>query len=565
MAAVAESRNKSGQTLIQQMQDRWHRLDTIFSSWRSHGMELSRNYLPWSGRFWVEDRNEGWMRNQDQIDNTPARAIRILSAGLTAGASSPARPWFRMGVRDPELMRKHSVRTFLDDVTRIILKTFSGSNVYRALQQIYTECPLYGTSAAILVPHPERGVHMHVLPFGQFRAASGPDGNVQTLYREMEMSVAQVVREFGFEKCSDRVQELFGNNGQDEPVTVRHAVEPRMDRDVRFNDNTNMPWRSVYWEVAQQPDETSNVLRESGFMRFPAMVPRWSLIPGDDYGSGPGMDGLGDVIQLQQEQYRKSQLIDFASDPSMLLPSDMKNQESDLAPGGKNYSDASGSNQGRPLWQPGQHLQPLLEDIQDVRSRINSVWFADMFLMIAQTDKNMTATEVAERHEEKLLMLGPALERLHNELLEPLVNLTFNYLLEAGQLPDIPPELAGREIEIEFVSMLAQTQRAVGAKTIDRFMATAGAASQLKPEILDRLNGDEFVEDLADRLGVPPRFLNSREEADELREQRNEMQAAQAQTEMMGEQAGVASELAKAANLSPTPPEQQFSQVAGSQ
>jgi len=564
MAAAAKQRNKSGQTLVQQMQDRWHRLDTIFSSWRAHGQEIARNYLPWSGRFWAEDRNEGWARNEDIIDNSPQRAIQILSAGLTAGASSPARPWFRMGVRDPELARKHDIRVFLDDVTRIILKTFSGSNVYRSLQQVYTDCPLYGTAAAILVPHPERIVHMHVLPFGSFRAASGPDGDVQTLYREMEMSVAQVVREFGIEKVSDRVRTLAENNGQDEPVTVRHAIEPRMDRDFRASDNQNMPWRSVYWEVAQQPDRTSNVLRESGFNRFPGVVPRWSLIAGDDYGSGPGMNALGDVLQLQQEQFRKSQMIDFASDPSMLLPSDMKNQETDLAPGGKNYTDATGSNRAGPLWQPGQHLQPLLMDIQDVRQRINSAWFADMFLMIANTDKNMTATEVAERHEEKLLMLGPALERLHNELLEPLVNLTFNYLLEAGELPPIPEELVGNTVEIEFVSMLAQTQRAVGAKSIDRFMATAGAAAQMKPEILDRLNSDEFVEDLAERLGVPQRMLISREEADELREARNQMQAAQAQTEMGQQQAGIASELATAQSMAPTPPEQQFTQVAGS-
>jgi len=187
-----------------------------------------------------------------------------------------------------------------------------------------------------------------------------------------------------------------------------------------------------------------------------------------------------------------------------------------------------------------------------------------MFLMIANTDKNMTATEVAERHEEKLLMLGPALERLHNELLEPLVNLTFNYLLEAGELPQIPEELVGNTVEIEFVSMLAQTQRAVGAKSIDRFMATAGAAAQLKPEILDRLNADEFVEDLAERLSVPQRMLVSREEADELREARNQMQAAQAQTELGQQQAGIASELAKAQEIAPVPPEQQFSQVAGS-
>ena len=552
-----------GKTLIQRMRDRWHRLDSDFSSWRTQYQQISRHYLPWSGRFWAENRNEGWSRNDDILDNTPERAVRILSAGLTAGASSPARPWFKLGTRNPNLMQKHDVQLWLDEVTRIILQTFSRSNVYRALQQLYTECPLYGTAAAILEPDPERGVFLRVLTAGQYRVASNPKGQVATLYREFEMTVSQLVREFGLARCSDRVKSLYREGNLEEGVTVVHAIEPRTDRNPNAQDNTNMPYRSVYWERGEQPEAVRDVLRESGFRRFPCLVPRWSVLPGDDYGSGPGMTALGDVIQLQQEQFRKSQMIDFASDPAMLLPSDMKNQEVDLAPGGKNYTDATGANRGGPLWQVGQQLQPLMLDIQDVRQRIQSAWFADMFLMIAQTDKTMTATEVAERHEEKLLMLGPALERLHNELLDPLVTLTYQYLDEAGEIPPPPPDLSG-DVDIEFISMLAQTQRSVGARTIDRFLATATAVAQAKPEILDRIDADAFVEDLAQRLGVPAKILVDRREADQLREARAEMQAQQAQAEMMGQQATTAKDLAQASQMAPRPPEQQFSSIAGS-
>jgi len=461
-------------------------------------------------------------------------------------------------------MKKHEVRLWLDEVTEIILQTFSRSNTYRSLQQLYTECPLYGTAAAIVEPDPENGIFIRVLTAGQYRIASDPKGRVATLYREFEMSVSQIVREFGLEKCSDRVKSLFREGNLDEGITVVHAIEPRTDRDPKFDDAKHMPWRSVYWERGESTDGVRDVLRESGFRRFPCVVPRWSVLPQDDYGSGPGMTALGDVIQLQQEQYRKSQLIDFSSDPAMLLPSDMKNQEVDLAPGGKNYSDASGSNRAGPLWQPGQQLQPLLMDIQDVRTRINAAWFADMFLMIAQTDKNMTATEVAERHEEKLLMLGPALERLHNELLDPLVTLTFQYLLEAGQLPPIPNELSGSSVDIQFVSMLAQTQRAVGARTIDRFLATASAVASAKPEILDRIDADAFIEDLAERLNVPAKLLVSRQDADRLRMARNQMQAQQAQADMQAQQASTAKDLAAVSQMAPNIAEQPFSSIAGS-
>lgn len=554
-----------GNGLLRRMQDRWHRLDSIYSSWRTQYQEISRNYLPWTGRFWSDERNQGWTRNDDILDNTPERSVRILSAGLTAGASSPARPWFKLGTRDPALMQKHDVQLWLDETTRIIMQTFSRSNVYRALQQLYTECPLYGTAAAIVESDPETGVHVRVLTAGQYRIASNPKGQVATLYREFEMSVSQLVREFGLENCSDRAKSLFREGNLEEGITVMHAIEPRTDREPKMLDNQNMPWRSIYWERGEQPEQVRDVLRESGFNRFPCLVPRWSVLPQDDYGSGPGMTALGDVIQLQQEQFRKSQMIDFASDPAMLLPSDMKNQEVDLAPGGKNYTDATGNNRGGPLWQPGQQLQPLLMDIQDVRSRINSAWFADMFLMIAQTDKTMTATEVAERHEEKLLMLGPALERLHNELLDPLVTLTFHYLNEAGQLPPPPSELSGGTLDVEFVSMLAQTQRAVGARTIDRFLATASAVAQSKPEILDRIDADAFIEDLAERLGVPAKILVSRQAADDLRKARAEMQQAQAEMAAQAQQATTAKDMAAASSMAPTPAEQQFSAIAGSQ
>ena len=553
-----------GKTLLERMQERWSRLDSIYSSWRTQHQLISRHYLPWTGRFWVENRNEGWVRNDDILDNTPERAVRILSAGLTAGASSPARPWFTLATRDRSLMKQHEVRLWLDEVTEIILQTFSRSNTYRSLQQLYTECPLYGTAAAIVEPDPENGIFIRVLTAGQYRVASDPKGRVATLYREFEMSVSQIVREFGLEKCSDRVKSLFREGNLDEGITVVHAIEPRTDRNPNFDDAKHMPWRSVYWERGESTDGVRDVLRESGFRRFPCVVPRWSVLPQDDYGSGPGMTALGDVIQLQQEQYRKSQLIDFSSDPAMLLPSDMKNQEVDLAPGGKNYSDASGTNRAGPLWQPGQQLQPLLMDIQDVRTRINAAWFADMFLMIAQTDKNMTATEVAERHEEKLLMLGPALERLHNELLDPLVTLTFQYLLEAGELPPIPNELSGSSVDIQFVSMLAQTQRAVGARTIDRFLATASAVASAKPEILDRIDADAFIEDLAERLNVPAKLLVSRQDADQLRQARNQMQAQQAQADMQQQQASTAKDLAAVSQMAPNIAEQPFTSLAGS-
>jgi len=180
--------------------------------------------------------------------------------------------------------------------------------------------------------------------------------------------------------------------------------------------------------------------------------------------------------------------------------------------------------------------------------RIQQSFFADLFLMLATAgpDQRMTATEVAERHEEKLLMLGPVLERLHNELLEPLIDITFDHMARDGALPPPPDALEGQDLSVEFISMLAQAQRAIGVNSVDRLLGTVGAISQWNQEVLDKIDVDAVVDTYADKLGVPPELIVSDDQVAMVREKRAEMQAAQAQTAEFREQAAAAKDLAAA-------------------
>ena len=163
----------------------------------------------------------------------------------------------------------------------------------------------------------------------------------------------------------------------------------------------------------------------------------------------------------------------------------------------------------------------------------------------AGPDQRMTATEVAERHEEKLLMLGPVLERLHNELLEPLIDLAFVHLVQAGTLPPAPPELSGVDLNVEFVSMLAQAQRAIGSNSVDRFLGTLGGVAQMKPEVLDKLDADELVDAYADMLGVDPKLIVASDKVAMIRDARARAEAAAAQTAQAQAQAATAKDLSQ--------------------
>lgn len=236
----------------------------------------------------------------------------------------------------------------------------------------------------------------------------------------------------------------------------------------------------------------------------------------------------------------------------------MKGSEVDTLPGG--HTEVDGNSQGiRPLWQVNPDLQGLLFDIQDVRQRINSTFYADLFLMLSTTNKSMTATEVAERHEEKLLMLGPALERLHHEGLEPLIDITFDHMMDSGLIPEPPEELGGMNLQVEFVSTLAQAQKAVGASTDDRFVGMIQGLAQSHPEALDKLNPDSFLDEYADKLGINPANVRSTEEVKELRQTREAAMAAQQQLDAQSQESNIAKNMAKAASDAPPEVMDQFS------
>ena len=509
---------------------RWGQLKSERASWFAHWQELTSYILPRNGRYFRQDRDRGYRRHNNIYDSTGTRALRILGAGMMSGATSPARQWFRLATPDPELNSYEPVKLWLDDVTKRMQRVFQKSNTYNALHQMYEELGTFGTAATILLPDYQSVIHHYPLTCGEYCISTDAKGRVCTLYREFEMTVSQVVKEFGLEKCSVSVQNMYRTGNLDQWVPVIHCIEPRADRDIGKRDAKNMPWGSYYFEIG---GEEGVFLRESGFQYFPALCPRWSVIGGDIYGNSPGMEALGDIKQLQHEQLRKAQAIDYQTKPPLQVPASMKNRDVETLPGGISYYDGQ-SNGIKTAFEVNLNLQYLLNDIVDCRERVRGSFYADLFLMLANTpNTRMTATEVAERHEEKLLMLGPVLERLHNELLSPLVDITFTRMVAAGALPPAPQELQGMDLNVEFVSMLAQAQRAIGTNAVDRFVGNLGAIARMKPDILDKFDQDQWADVYADMLGVDPSLIIADKEVAVLRDARNQAMAAKEQAAAM--------------------------------
>lgn len=503
------------------------------SSWDTHWRDIAEYQHPTLGRFTTDEVNKGKGGKRRSItDSTAVFAARTLSAGMMSGMTSPARPWFRLALPDEELMEAAPVREWLHKTTKLLLAIFGASNTYRALHSCYTELGLFGTWADIVLPNFDNVIHHHPLTVGSYALATDDNGRVNTVYRQLAMTVEQMVLRFGKDNVSNAVKNLYDKGTYDARVDVIHAIEPRRDRDHTKRDAMNMPWRSVYIEAGSENHD--KLLSESGFKTFRALCPRWTVTEGDVYGDSPGAECAGDVRQLQHEQLRKGQGIDYQTNPPLQVPTAYKEAAKGRLPGGIMYVDVNSPTGGvRSAFEVNLNLQHLLEDIHDVRERIRSAYYADLFLMLANdTRSGVTATEIAERHEEKLLMLGPVLERLHNELLSPLIEMTMDDCEAAGILPEPPQQIQGMEIKVDFVSVLAQAQRAVAVNGMDRLFGFVGQAAGIAPELRHKVNWLKAADVYGDAYGVDPEILNPDEHVAQVMEQ-EAIQAAQAQTAAM--------------------------------
>jgi hypothetical protein len=519
-------------------------LTTERSSFIRHWQDLSDYILPRQARFTVTDRNRGDRRNSKIVDNTATLAVRTLASGMMSGITSPARPWFQLATPDPELNEFTPVKMWLDLVKSRMAHVFLRSNLYTTLPITYSDLGVFGTHAFAVLDDDEDVIRCYSFPVGSYAIGTSHRGNTDSIFREYQLTVRQLVGQFGLQACSTSVQNLYERGNGEAWIDVVHAVEPNDEYDERKAESRYKRFKSCYYEKGAEGDK---MLRESGFDEFPVMAPRWSLTGEDIYGHSPGMDALGDIKALQLEQKRKAQAIDKMVNPPMVAPSSLRNQRASLLPGDVTYLDVSQGGQGfSPAYEINPRINELMLDIQDNQGRIRRAFFEDLFLMIANdTRSNITAREIQERHEEKLLMLGPVLERLNDELLDPLIDRTFGIMLRRGLIPPPPEELQGMELNVEYVSVMAQAMKLTGITSIERFMSFAGNLAGVNPGVLDKVDFDQAVDEYANMVGVPPSMIKDDDTVAKIREQRAQQQAAMQQAEMAAQGAQTAKTLSE--------------------
>lgn len=535
-------------------------LENERSSFISHWRDLADYILPRRAEFQLSDNNRGEKKNQKIIDNTATLAARTLASGMMSGVTSPARPWFRLTTPDPELAEYGPVKEWLHIVASRMATSFLRSNLYNTLPTLYKDVGVFGT-APIIVEEDFRDVfRTQSFPVGSYMVAKDYRGVVNVFMREFRMTVRQLLEMFGkrdpitgkpvWDNFSTYVRDLYDNGNMEAWIDVVHAIYPNEDYVPQSGNNKQKKFSSCYYERGTSgqcgsgrhiSSEDNTFLRESGYDYFPVLCPRWEVTGQGVYGNNcPGMEALGDIKQLQLGEKRIMQAVDKMINPPMVGPSVLRTQKASILPGDITFVDVrEGTGGFRPAHEVNFRIQEMEQKQAQVRERINDAFFVNLLLMLANTDRRqITATEIEARNEEKLLALGPVLEQLNQDLLDPLIDITFDFHLKNGLIPPPPEELQGENLKVEYISIMAQAQKLISIGAVERFTGFVGNMAGVVPSVLQKINSDQLVDVMADILSVPPSLVKTDEEVAKIRQA--EAQAAQQQQQAMMMQQGAA-------------------------
>lgn len=472
------------------------------------------------------------LNNTKLLDDEGIWAADTLANGMYSGMTSPASPWFKLGLEDTDLKEYGPVKLWLAEVEAKIYQFFAKTNFYAAQKSSYRELATFGTSATFMVEDWQHGGVAHSLEWGEYWIGLDAANIASTLARRVHMTCIQIVERFGrrlgMENLPRAVREAYQQGKYQQGFTTWHMVEPNNDRQGDKIDRTNMPWRSLEW---MDGDNGKKLLAFDGYQDRPFWAPRWEVKGSQVYGRSPAMRALPNLRKLQLQELRLQQATDYAVRPPLAGPTALNNTHANLSPGGLTTMSMQDKDSFGPIWQvPYQAVDLISKNAEVTKGNVRRAFYADLFMAITNMPgiqpRNME--EIARRNEEKLSQLGPAVERNQNEQLKVAIDRAYGILERTGQLPPPPEELDGVEIKVEYTSTLSQLQRAISVSSIERGLSFVGNLAAINPEALDKIDFDQTVDEYSDRIGMPPSLIRSDDAVAAMRADRAKQQQAAA-------------------------------------
>lgn len=482
--------------------------------WWEHWGLIASNLLPRRYHWLVTPNNmtRGLPINQNVVDSTPPQALNVCAAGMMDGLSSPTKQWFRVKVPVPGFKPDIQQKRWLNAFQQNIYDVLAGSNYYDAKHQYYEDEIAFGTAPMLIFENRETVIDCQVPCAGEYFLACEGANRIGVFGREFTMTVRQIVSFFGPDAIKGtNVGELWNTKGAnlDTEFIIGHLIEPNFAANMPGQANNlgvipgGYTWREYFWLRGQS---TPRPLSVRGFHEKPFTAALWSRRSNEPYARGcPGMDELPDILQLHQMQRRLAEAIDKMVRPPMLADVGMKNEPASIISGRLTYVPNLGKESGmRPAYLVDPKVDHLMKLIEQIQARIKIGFHNDTFLMFEQMEgvQPRNDLEINERQGEKLLKLGPVIER---NLREDAIAMTriVSIMARRGLVPPKPASMKGLPIAIKFTSKLALLQQAAKTGSMERTISMASRMEGVIPGTLDNIDGDAFILDYGDALDYP--------------------------------------------------------------
>lgn len=516
----------------------------------AHYKDISVNIAPRRGRFLFSDVNRGGSRYQKIVNSRGTQAHKIARAGMVSGLISPASPWFSLAAPDPETQEIPTVKIWVNIIQRLMRAIFNGSNLGIMAPKLIGELLLFATGAMFDDDDFDDVSRYYVHTAGSYMIAQNDKQIVDTFAREFQITTINMVSWFGLENVSVSVQDQYRQGNYQTWFPAVHYVDPNPEHDIRSHQNVKKLFRSVYFEPGGQ--DKNKFLSRKGYDEFPVYVPRWDTTDGDIYGTDcPAMTALGDIRGLQVQEKLKGQGIAKMVSPPLKGPAALKDAAVESVPGGYTPSESvSASDKLESIYNVRLPIGEMRQDMDGVERRINEAFMVDMFLAISNMEgiQPKNELELSQRNQERLLQVGPVLQGFHKDFLSKLIERTFNKMVRLNMIPPPPKELQGKNLKVEYISTLAMAQRAIATAGIERMGSYVIGLSQAYPEVLDKFDADQSVDEYGAVIAIPPRIIVSDADVKAKREARAQQQL-QAQRLEMAAQAATAAKDASESSL----------------
>ena len=464
--------------------------------------EVSELVLPRKADFTVTQM-QGAGRGRKLFETTAVNAAELLAAGLHGLMTNPAGKWFSLSVAEHK--KTLEIAEWLVEAEQILADEIIRPSAGFAtnIHEVYLDLAVLGT-AGLYVGWDEKNDSLLFQSrfLGELFLEENAAGQIDRIYRVFKMSLEKIIQTWGKTAVSENMLAAYesGRQAQRE-FEIIHAVFPNdlFEKGAVFQ----KPVSSVYI----LKDERT-ILFSGGFEEMPLFVTRWNKACTEVYGRSPAISVLPDIKMLQEMMKETIIAAQLANRPPLLVRDDDQFSPAATVPGGiirytgeapKTFVSGANSSIG-------------LEIMNEIRQRIRAAFYNDR--LINTENVQMTATEVLQRAEEKMRLMGPVFGRLQTELLGPMMTRVFGLLVRHGKMV-LPSDLKFGDVRVEYVSPLSLSQKHLQAQAVMRTLELAAGLLQIQPEAAAVFNVPEAIRKIGEIYGVSGAFFNKKTEETE--------------------------------------------------